>query len=106
MFSLDFKEAFDAINHGLLLHKLGSYDIRGICLLWLQNFLSYSQQEILMNCEIGMGFEENGILPVIYFNSLGVDYFYVGDLSALSYVLLQLSEQRSPRKSFENGCCN
>ena len=36
---IDFKKAFDTINHDVLLGKLSNYGIRGLPLQWFQNYL-------------------------------------------------------------------
>ena len=36
---LDFKKAFDTVNHEILIKKLHHYGIRGLPLLWLNNYL-------------------------------------------------------------------
>jgi hypothetical protein len=37
---MDFAKAFDKVSHGLLVHKLDHFGIRGKTNAWMQNFLS------------------------------------------------------------------
>ena len=41
---IDLSNAFDTINHDILLHKLQFYSIRGICNSWFANYLSDRKQ--------------------------------------------------------------
>ena len=41
---LHFKEAFDTVDHKILLSKLGFYGIRGVSLEWLKSYLSERNQ--------------------------------------------------------------
>ena len=45
---IDFKKAFDTINHSILSEKLEYYGIRGIVLQWFQNYLSNRSQVIVL----------------------------------------------------------
>jgi len=45
---LDLQKAFDTVDHGILLHKLYVYDIRGITLDWFCNYLRNSQQIVTL----------------------------------------------------------
>ena len=46
---LDFSKAFDKVPHERLLHKLDFYGIRNNNLLWIKDFLSNRQQQVLLN---------------------------------------------------------
>ena len=49
---IDFKKAFDTINHSILSEKLEYYGIRGIVLQWFQNYLSNRSQVLCYKDEI------------------------------------------------------
>ena len=42
---LDFRKAFDLVNHKILLQKLRSYGIKGVELSWFTNYLENRQQK-------------------------------------------------------------
>ena len=46
---LDFTKAFDKVPHRTLLHKLNYYGIRGSIATWLENFLTYRIQQVVIN---------------------------------------------------------
>ena len=45
---LDFLKAFDKVDRTLLLHKLEHYGIQGQILLWITDFLSGRQQQVIV----------------------------------------------------------
>jgi hypothetical protein len=48
---MDFSKAFDKVSHGLLVHKLDHYRIRGKTNTWIQNFLSDRSQAVVVDGE-------------------------------------------------------
>ena len=58
-FILDFEKAFDTPPHELLKSKLFSYGIDGKTLKWIDSFLCFRQQRVVVNgvkSELGSGF--------------------------------------------------
>ena len=45
---LDFSKAFEKVPHQRLLHKLDYYGVRGDILRWIQSFLGYRKQQVLL----------------------------------------------------------
>ena len=45
---LDLQKAFDTVDHGILLHKLYVYGIRGITLDWFRDYLRNRQQFVTL----------------------------------------------------------
>ena len=46
---LDFAKAFDKVDHDLLLRKLKSIGVKGKLGIWIQNFLTKRQQQVLVD---------------------------------------------------------
>jgi len=46
---IDLSEAFDTLNHHILLHKLQYYVIRGLPLTWFESYLHDRQQYVNIN---------------------------------------------------------
>ena len=74
---VDFKNAFDTVNHNVLLDKLAHYGVRGIENNWFKTYLTNRKQHVTVsgqisdNALIEFGVPQGSVLgPLIYINDL------------------------------------
>jgi hypothetical protein len=98
---LDFSDAFDTVNHEILIEKLNYYGIRGLPSKWFTSYLSDRQQIVKINnisydpstisCGVPQGSVLGPILIELYFRQVeNVHNYNTRSLATQSYYLQKI----------------
>ena len=60
---LDFQKAFDSVPHQRLLQKVSSFGIHGKILMWIKDFLSNREQQVVLNGHISQSIPVTSGVP-------------------------------------------
>ena len=103
---LDFSEAFDTVDHSILLNKLYKYGLRGVAHKWVFSYLYERQQFVSFNINksktfsIFCGVPQGSILGPLLF------LLYVNDISQVSSILFPILYADDTNLFLQGKCLN
>ena len=86
---LDFRKAFDTVNHKILLEKLQHYGTRGMAFNWLQSYLSNRKQYVEVNGTSSDVLDVMCGVPYYFSSSLMIYQQFVKSLSFTFLLMIQ-----------------
>ena len=106
---VDFRKAFDSVNHAILLDSFRELGVYPILIFWLHSFLHERQQRVKIGDEVSSWLTMNGAVPqgswlgplcfIVYVNKIEAEngmriHKYIDDITIIEQI--KLGEVRNP----------